>query len=59
MAISNYSLSWTKSPNFGPKNAEVVKNILTIQNFFKFYESFYRVMAVCQKLAVKHYTIKS
>ena len=59
MAISIYSLSRTKNPNFGPKNAEVIKNILTIQNFLKFYESSYRVMAVCQKLAVKHYPIKS
>ena len=59
MAIWNYSLFWTKNPDFEPKNADVIKNMLTIQNFFWFYESAYRVLVVCQKLAVKHYPIKS
>ena len=59
MTILNYSLFWTKNPNFGPKNAGVIKNMLTIQNFFRFYESSYRVLVVCQQLAVKRYPIKS
>ena len=59
MAIWNYSLFWTKNPNFGPKNADVIKNMLTIYKNFTFYESSYRVLVICQKLAVKHYPIKS
>ena len=59
MAISNFSLFWTKSTNFGPKNAEVIKNMLKIQKSFKFYESSYRVLVACQKVAVKSYPIKS
>ena len=59
MAIWNYSLFWTKYPNFGPKNADIIKNMLAIQNHFRFYESSYKVLVVCQKLAVKSYPIKS
>ena len=59
MAICNYSLFWTKNPNFGPKSGDVIKNMLTVQNFFRLYESFYRVLVVCQKLAAKRYPIKS
>ena len=59
MVIRNNSLCWTKNPNFGPKNADVIKNILRIQNLFKFYESCYKVLVVRQTLAVKRYPIKS
>ena len=59
MTIWNYSLFWTKNPNFGSRNADVIKNMLTIQNAFRFYESSSRVLVLCQKLAVKHYPIKS
>ena len=60
MAIWSYGLFWTKNPNFGSKNADVIKNMLTIQIcFFRFYESSYRVLVVFQKLAVKRYPIKS
>ena len=53
MAICNYSLFWTKNPSFGPKNADVIKNMLTIQIFLRFDERPYRVLIVCHKLAVK------
>ena len=33
--------------------------MLTIDLFFRFYESSYEVLAVCQKLVVKRYPIKS
>ena len=59
MAICNYSLFWTKNPSFGPKNADVIKNMLTIQIFLRFDERPYRVLIVCHKLAVKRYLIKS
>ena len=59
MAIFSYSLFWTKNSNFGPKNANIIKNIPTIQNFFRFYESSYRELVLCQKIAVKRYPIKS
>ena len=59
MAIWNYNLFWTKNPNFGSRNADVIKNMLRIQNCFRFYESSYRALVVCQKLAVKRYAIKS
>ena len=59
MAILNYNLFLTKNPNFGLKNADVIKNMLRIQNCFRFYESSYRALVVCQKLAVKRYAIKS
>ena len=59
MDICNYGLFWTENPNFRPKNADVIKNKLKIQNFFRFYEISYRVLIVCQKLAVKRYLIKS
>ena len=59
MAIWSYSLFWTKSPNFGPKSADIIKNMITIQIFFSFYESSYRVLVVCQKLTVKRYPMKS
>ena len=59
MVISNDTLFWTKNRNFGPKNADVIKNVLIIHNCFRFYESSYRVLVVCQKLAVKRYSIKS
>ena len=59
MAIGSSSLFWTKNPNFGSKDADVIKHLRTIQMFFSFYESSYRVLVVCQKLAVKRYPIKS
>ena len=59
MAILSYSLSWNKNPNFGLKNTNVIRNMLTIQDIFRFYKSSSRVLVVCQKLAVKHYPIKS
>ena len=42
---------WTKNPYFEPKNADFIKNMLTIQFFFRFYESSYRVLVVCQKIS--------
>ena len=59
MTIWNYSLFWTKNPNFGSKNPDVIKNMPIIQIFFTFFESLYGVLVVCQKLAVKPYPIKS
>ena len=59
MAVLNCSIFWTKNPNFGTKNDDVIKSMLTIQIFLKFYESFYRVLVVCKKLAVKRYPTKS
>ena len=50
MDICNYGLFWTENPNFGSKNADVIRNKLKIQNFFRFYESSYRVLIVCQTL---------
>ena len=58
MAIGSSSLFWTKNPNFELKNADVIKHLRTIQMFFSFYESSYRVLVVCQKLVVKRYPIK-
>ena len=57
MAIGNYSLFWTANPNFGPKNANVIKNMPTV--FLKFYKVSYGELVVCQKFAVKRYPIKS
>ena len=51
------SLFWTKNPNFGPKNADIIKYMRIIQNvlhFLKVLMEYY----VCQKLAVKRYPIK-
>ena len=59
MAIWNHSLFWTKNPYLGSKNADVIKNMMKIQMFFKFSERSYRVLVVCQKLAAKCYPIKS
>ena len=53
MDICNYGLFWTENPNFGSKNADVIKDKLKIQNFSRFYGSSYRVLIVYQKLAVK------
>ena len=36
MVIWNYSLFWIKNPNFGPKNAGVIKNMQVIQTFLDF-----------------------
>ena len=41
------------------KNADVIRNMQTIQTFFRFHESFHKVLVVCQKLAVKLYPMKS
>ena len=54
-----HSLFWTENPNFGPKNADLIENMLTIQIFLRFYERSYRFLVVYQKLAVKLYPIKS
>ena len=41
-----------------PKNADIIKNMLTDQIFLDFMKVL-RVLVVCQKLAVKHDPIKS
>ena len=44
---------------FWTKNADFIKNMLTIQNIIRFYKSSYKVLVVWQKLAVKRYPINS
>ena len=59
MAIWNYSLFSTKNPNFVPKKRCLHQKYADNSICFRFYESYYRVLVMCQKLALKRYPIKS